>query len=53
MKRLTRAHAAVLAMLAGLAAGPAGAYMQWGPAAALMVACVLLILIAVLLGWDR
>jgi hypothetical protein len=48
----SRNHAAVGTMLAGLVAGPAGALIQWGPGAALLVASGLLIALALILGWK-
>ena len=47
----SRTHAAVACMAAGLAAGPAGALIQWGPGVALLVASALLIALALILGW--
>ena len=48
---VTRTHAAIGSMVAGLAAAPAGALLQWGSGPALLLAGGLLIALALLLGW--
>lgn len=50
--KLSRAQSAVTALLAALVAGPAGAAVQWGLGAALLLLCGLLLLVALLVGWD-
>lgn len=52
MKRLTRAQAAVAALLTALVSMPAGAALLWGPGAGLLLLGALLLMVALLLGWN-
>lgn len=49
---MTRARIAVTCLAAGVCAGPAGAYLQWGLGPALLLACFLLVLVSIILGWG-